>query len=391
MIFIEEKWENGLLEGVDYVQDGTMEYYSGQIKNRLESNFNQHNQEREILFKQSLQLLSTEAMEVVSLVINTPTELLSIVLQKDSPRLTKTDLKVFLRSKGWKFKNIFSAFLEIKNFFISDKKCVIMNMKDVNKSFTHKPLNKEELKMGKDITMKKLKEYAKTLDVKGYSGLKAAELKKVVMDKMAGMAQDKKWRNDKKNQEMINWFNAEVDAGAKAEKKEDVAKDKGKKKEAKDKAEKKESAPDFKAMDQKQLITFAGENLDKLGIKKKKVKGMTEKKLRKVLTKAFGSIQSAKEKADKAKSKASDKKKEKKTKGPGVIATIFDTIASAKKPVTKKDIHKVLVKTFPERDPDAMKKTINAQIGGRKQPTRLEKSKKATFKIKDNGYMLKKK
>lgn len=316
-----EKWSSGLLEGVDYVQDGTLEYFSECMKGQLEETFNQCNQERRTLFKAKLEALSEEAIEVASLVINTPTELLDMVLQKSSPHLTKSELKVFLRSKGWSFKNILSAFSEIKNIFKSPKKCGIIKA-DVDKYET-KTQTKEVRKMteAKPITLTKLKEFAKAVSLAGYSKMKLAEIKKPLMEAMAKLAaEDKKWRNAKKNQEMINWFNIEVDAHAAANKQKEVdakkkAKTKGKTK-AKEKEEVKKETLDFSKMDHPALVAYALDNLGKLNIKKKKVKGMTEKKLRKTLTKVFTpkDIQTTKGKADEVKKKAADKKKDTKKK-----------------------------------------------------------------------------
>jgi hypothetical protein len=80
--------------------------------------------------------------------------------------------------------------------------------------------------------------------------------------------------------------------------------------------------------------------------------------------------------------------KPKAKKVPGVLDTIFQVI-SKKGPVGKDKILKVLVKRFPDRDEKAMKSTINCQIGGKVRPTRLEKSRKATFVIKDGLYSVK--
>ena len=57
--------------------------------------------------------------------------------------------------------------------------------------------------------------------------------------------------------------------------------------------------------------------------------------------------------------------KEKAVKGPGVISTIIEAIQ--RKPLTKAEIHQILVAKFPERQPDGMAKTVSIQLG----PTRL--------------------
>lgn len=67
-------------------------------------------------------------------------------------------------------------------------------------------------------------------------------------------------------------------------------------------------------------------------------------------------------------------------KGPGVIATILETIKSG--PQTQASIIDKLVFAFPEREVEAMKKTVAAQIGSyKKQPTRMEKEKNVRFLI----------
>lgn len=54
-------------------------------------------------------------------------------------------------------------------------------------------------------------------------------------------------------------------------------------------------------------------------------------------------------------------------RGPGVVALILKTItgASAKSPVSKRDLHAALTKAFPDRDPLNLLSTINAQVPGR--------------------------
>jgi hypothetical protein len=75
--------------------------------------------------------------------------------------------------------------------------------------------------------------------------------------------------------------------------------------------------------------------------------------------------------------------KEKKAKGPGVIATIAKAIEDAgENGVSKDEILEKLVATFPERDAGAMKNTINVQV-----PTRISKEK---FKVgSENGRYFK--
>lgn len=72
--------------------------------------------------------------------------------------------------------------------------------------------------------------------------------------------------------------------------------------------------------------------------------------------------------------------KEKVEKTPGVIATILNLIKEG--PQTQAGILDKLVFAFPEREVEAMKKTVSAQIGGfKKQPTRMEQEKNVQFLI----------
>jgi DNA-binding transcriptional regulator YhcF (GntR family) len=75
-------------------------------------------------------------------------------------------------------------------------------------------------------------------------------------------------------------------------------------------------------------------------------------------------------------------KKEKKEKGPGVIATIVKCVEKAgKKGISKEDILEVLTETFPDKNPDSMKNTINVQV-----PARITKERFAVEKTKDGLY-----
>lgn len=88
----------------------------------------------------------------------------------------------------------------------------------------------------------------------------------------------------------------------------------------------------------------------------------------------------AKEKAEKAEKKEKPAKKEKEVKGPGVIKTIVSTIKDHG-PITKEQILQKLVEAFPERDADAMKRTINVQI-----PTRINKEQDFQIENTDKGW-----
>lgn len=85
----------------------------------------------------------------------------------------------------------------------------------------------------------------------------------------------------------------------------------------------------------------------------------------------------AKEKAEKKEKPA---KKEKEVKGPGVIKTIVSTIKDHG-PITKEQILEKLVKAFPERDAEAMKKTINVQV-----PNRINKEQDFQIENTDKGW-----
>lgn len=79
-----------------------------------------------------------------------------------------------------------------------------------------------------------------------------------------------------------------------------------------------------------------------------------------------------------AKPKAA-KPKEKKI---GVIASIQEFITT--KPIKESALLAKLVKRFPNREEDSMAKTIKAQIGTKKQPTRMEREKGITLVITTN-------
>lgn len=72
----------------------------------------------------------------------------------------------------------------------------------------------------------------------------------------------------------------------------------------------------------------------------------------------------------------------------GVIGTIL-AIIREKGPITKDKIVDELGKRLPEKDKEKMAKTVRAQIGG-KSPTRMEKEKKVTFAITEEGFKVKK-
>lgn len=116
----------------------------------------------------------------------------------------------------------------------------------------------------------------------------------------------------------------------------------------------------------------------------KECAGMIEKgdKISKDLTAVLEEMgclpESLKEKPAKAKKQATEK-------GPGVISTIADLI-NEKGPITKDKILKELTKRFPDRDPDAMIKTINVQL-----PNRMSRERGMNIVMTEDGYVNKKK
>ncbi len=73
--------------------------------------------------------------------------------------------------------------------------------------------------------------------------------------------------------------------------------------------------------------------------------------------------------------------KEPKEKAPGVISTILDLVK--KGPITKEQILAKLVKAFPDREGDRMKKTVAVQLGG--DPCRMEREKDVKFTRGEGG------
>jgi len=67
----------------------------------------------------------------------------------------------------------------------------------------------------------------------------------------------------------------------------------------------------------------------------------------------------------------------------GVIATILDCIVKGN--ATQTSILEALEASFPEKTKESMLNTIKAQIGAKKQPTRMETEKGVEFVITDSG------
>ncbi|WP_286764260.1 MULTISPECIES: hypothetical protein [Rhodopirellula] len=92
--------------------------------------------------------------------------------------------------------------------------------------------------------------------------------------------------------------------------------------------------------------------------------------------------------AAKPKTAAKTKPTSSKPKGTGVIATIIEVLSKATKtkPVTKDALLTQLEKRFPDRAPEAMKRTINCQV-----PSRLLSDKQIKVQSNDakpRGYWI---
>ena len=71
--------------------------------------------ERECLFRELLSLFSTEAKEVIKLVLDSPAELIDIALTSRTRKaITLHTLTRYLRHQGWPLPTINDAFAEIK-------------------------------------------------------------------------------------------------------------------------------------------------------------------------------------------------------------------------------------------------------------------------------------
>jgi hypothetical protein len=83
-----------------------------------------------------------------------------------------------------------------------------------------------------------------------------------------------------------------------------------------------------------------------------------------------------------AKPSANGKAKE---KGPGIIQTIADILATAseQKPLTKDKIHEKLCKKFPDRDKESMWTTVNLQV-----PNKLRTDKGINVQKNAKGYYI---
>lgn len=71
---------------------------------------------------------------------------------------------------------------------------------------------------------------------------------------------------------------------------------------------------------------------------------------------------------------------------PGIIKSIINIL---KTPHTQEEVHKKLVKLFPEREPNGMRHTVRCQLGGKNRPVRLEEEQYVKVNIElgsDNEY-----
>lgn len=84
--------------------------------------------------------------------------------------------------------------------------------------------------------------------------------------------------------------------------------------------------------------------------------------------------------------KSNTEKKEKSPSGSGIIASILEFIKE-NGPITKEGILSKLQERFPDHDLDKMKKTVYAQVGGKKE-TRMEKEKGVKFEISEAGIKI---
>lgn len=69
---------------------------------------------KEIEKREFFEILSEEAKYVISIVLNSPEEMLNTVWGDTKKKITKYTITKFLRFKGWKFRDIYKVFNEIK-------------------------------------------------------------------------------------------------------------------------------------------------------------------------------------------------------------------------------------------------------------------------------------
>jgi hypothetical protein len=68
-----------------------------------------------LIFKQTLENLSSDAREVIKIIFNTPIDLINMTMRpsKYSKKVTKQQLEEYLRKQGWSFYRIWKTFKEI--------------------------------------------------------------------------------------------------------------------------------------------------------------------------------------------------------------------------------------------------------------------------------------
>lgn len=71
------------------------------------------NPRRLLIWKETVENLSSEAREVVSILLSTPTEILGIV-GTESPKAIRGAIYKYLWAHGWRWHRIWGAFREIK-------------------------------------------------------------------------------------------------------------------------------------------------------------------------------------------------------------------------------------------------------------------------------------
>lgn len=106
-----------------------------------------------------------------------------------------------------------------------------------------------------------------------------------------------------------------------------------------------------------------------------------EKKARIAQEKADAKAKKAEERAKAKEEKAKAKAEAKANKPPGVIASILEFVKGSKTPITQNEVLDQLCERFPDRSRESMNKTVKAQLGGKQQPTRMEKEKKVVFEV----------
>ena len=77
------------------------------------------NQERDIIKKDLFAKLSSEAKEIINIVLNSPNEILEIFKTPKYNLISRNKIKEYLVSNGWKTKSVKKAFSELKEFVMN--------------------------------------------------------------------------------------------------------------------------------------------------------------------------------------------------------------------------------------------------------------------------------